>query len=75
MFLAKNSFRLFKNYNLKKSFESLIPRKLFSSTLPAKEGKRVYGGLKDQDRIFNNIYTDTDPFIEGAIKRVSSLFI
>jgi len=34
-------------------------------------GKRVYGGLKDQDRIFTNLYKDGDPFIDGALKRVS----
>lgn len=33
-------------------------------------GKRVYGGLKDQDRIFTNLYKDETPFIEGAMKRV-----
>lgn len=32
--------------------------------------KRSHGGLKDSDRIFTNIYRDTDPFIEGALKRV-----
>jgi len=32
--------------------------------------ERSYGGLKDQDRIFTNIYMDGDPFIEGALKRV-----
>lgn len=31
-------------------------------------GKRVYGGLKDQDRIFTNLYKDESPFIEGAMK-------
>ena len=36
-------------------------------------GKRVYGGLKDQDRIFTNLYKDGDPFIEGALKRVSEV--
>lgn len=30
---------------------------------------QVYGGLKDQDRIFTNIYGDKDPFIGGAMKR------
>jgi len=30
---------------------------------------RIYGGLKDQDRIFTNIYGEKDPFIEGAEKR------
>jgi NADH dehydrogenase (ubiquinone) flavoprotein 1 len=33
--------------------------------------KRQYGGLKDQDRIFTNLYKDGDPFIDGALKRVS----
>jgi len=33
--------------------------------------ERSYGGLKDQDRIFTNVYRDGDPFIEGAMKRVS----
>ena len=33
--------------------------------------KRTHGGLKDQDRIFTNLYKDEDPFIEGALKRVS----
>lgn len=30
---------------------------------------QVYGGLKDQDRIFTNIYGEHDTSIEGAIKR------
>jgi NADH dehydrogenase (ubiquinone) flavoprotein 1 len=33
-------------------------------------GKRTYGNLKDQDRIFTNLYKDGDPFVEGALKRV-----
>ena len=37
--------------------------------------KRTYGGLKDQDRIFTNLYKDGDPFIEGALKRVCSITI
>jgi hypothetical protein len=32
--------------------------------------ERAYGGLKDQDRIFTNIYRDEDPFLESAMKRV-----
>jgi len=35
--------------------------------------KRSHGGLKDQDRIFTNVYRDGDPFIEGALKRVYML--
>ena len=30
---------------------------------------RVYGGLKDQDRIFTNIYGERDCCIDGAVKR------
>ena len=36
---------------------------------------RVYGGLKDQDRIFTNLYKDGDPFVEGALKRVRLPFV
>jgi hypothetical protein len=32
---------------------------------------RVYGGLKDQDRIFTNIYGEHDTGIKGAMARVS----
>ena len=31
--------------------------------------KRSYDGLRDQDRIFTNLYCDGDPFIDGALKR------
>lgn len=30
---------------------------------------KTHGGLKDQDRIFTNVYCDEDPFIKGALKR------
>lgn len=30
---------------------------------------KTHGGLKDQDRIFTNVYCDEDPFIKGAMKR------
>ena len=30
---------------------------------------RSYGNLKDQDRIFTNLYNDGDRFIKGAEKR------
>jgi hypothetical protein len=32
--------------------------------------QRVYGGLKDQDRIFTNLYGEQDWGIDGALKRV-----
>lgn len=31
---------------------------------------KTYGGLKDSDRIFTNVYKDTDPYIKGALRRV-----
>jgi hypothetical protein len=37
-------------------------------------GKFLYGNLKDSDRIFTNVYKDGDPYINGALKRVT-LFI
>lgn len=30
---------------------------------------RVYGNLKDQDRIFTNLYREESPFLDGALKR------
>ena len=30
---------------------------------------RSYGNLKDQDRIFTNVYKDEEPWIESALKR------
>lgn len=29
----------------------------------------MHGGLKDQDRIFTNLYGKHDPFLKGALKR------
>jgi hypothetical protein len=31
---------------------------------------KTYGKLKDSDRIFTNVYKDTDPYISGALRRV-----
>jgi len=31
--------------------------------------KTSHGGLKDEDRIFTNVYRDNDPNIDGALKR------
>ena len=47
--------------------------KNFSAGNIVQPTKRVHGGLKDQDRIFTNVYCDTDPFVEGALKRVKIL--
>lgn len=31
---------------------------------------KSYGNLKDSDRIFTNIYKDSSPYINGALRRV-----
>jgi hypothetical protein len=31
---------------------------------------KTYGNLKDADRIFTNVYKDSDPYINGALRRV-----
>jgi NADH dehydrogenase (ubiquinone) flavoprotein 1 len=31
--------------------------------------KRTYGALKDEDRIFTNLYGIHDPFLKGSMKR------
>lgn len=31
---------------------------------------KTYGNLKDSDRIFTNVYKDSDPYIKGALRRV-----
>lgn len=40
-----------------------IIRRFASST-------KTYGNLKDSDRIFTNVYKDSDPYIKGALRRV-----
>jgi hypothetical protein len=52
-----------------------FPKKLFSTTLQTGGVKKTFGGLKDHDRIYTNLYRDGDPFIEGALKRVMFEFI
>jgi hypothetical protein len=37
----------------------------------ATTSNKTYGKLKDSDRIFTNVYKDTDPYINGALRRVS----
>ncbi|KAI9089708.1 hypothetical protein K1719_029001 [Acacia pycnantha] len=39
-----------------------------SQQKPATE-KTHFGGLKDEDRIFTNLYGLHDPFLKGAVKR------
>lgn len=49
---------------------SLRPRVPLSRAFSVEaEPQRTYGGLKDQDRIFTNIYGEEDPYLKGALKR------
>ena len=45
------------------SSSSRLLRKLFATT-------KTYGNLKDSDRIFTNVYRDSDAYINGALRRV-----
>lgn len=36
----------------------------------ATTSNKTYGKLKDSDRIFTNVYKDSDPYMEGALRRV-----
>jgi len=36
---------------------------------------KTYGGLKDADRIFTNVYKDSDPYIQGALRRVTIIIL
>ena len=44
-----------------------------TTPVPTPAAPRKHGNLKDQDRIFTNLYIDGDVFVEGAIKRVIPL--
>jgi hypothetical protein len=61
---------MLKKYLTKSFPKSWNSFKLFSTGLQTGGVKKTHGGLKDQDRIFTNLYRDGDPFIDGALKRV-----
>lgn len=60
MFIARRALR---------RCASFQPRNARAFSADVQTHTQVYGGLKDQDRIFTNIYGEKDPFIEGAMKR------
>jgi len=73
---SKNIFSCGKNYSkfintginkFKNCSISSFSKYSFSTSVST---ERTYGGLKDQDRIFTNLYKDDDPFIDGALRRV-----
>jgi len=48
--------------------KTLRPRTVHARNFSV-EPTKSYGGLKDQDRIFTNIYGEEDPYLKGALKR------
>ena len=44
--------------------------RIFTKFRFATTTNKTYGNLKDADRIFTNVYKDTDPYISGALRRV-----
>lgn len=40
-----------------------------AASTTAADAPRAHGGLKDEDRIFTNLYRQGDPFIKGALAR------
>ncbi|EGC29892.1 ubiquinone oxidoreductase [Dictyostelium purpureum] len=66
--------------NQLKSTSKLINKNVVGSSTPsfstaatqmatAQENVRTYGGLKDQDRIFTNLYGEHDVYLKGAMLR------
>jgi NADH dehydrogenase (ubiquinone) flavoprotein 1 len=47
----------------------LFKKKSSLKTIQFCSFSRYYGDLKDQDRIFTNLYRDSSPWIDGALKR------
>ena len=37
---------------------------------PLTHRRHYTGGLQDKDRIFTNLYNDTSPYLQDALKRV-----
>ena len=75
--ISKNQIMKNRSLNsMKNKFLKKNSNFAFSTVSPAggnvqTQAPKKHGGLKDQDRIFTNVYKDGDPFIEGALKRVS----
>jgi hypothetical protein len=43
--------------------------------VPPKQTKTKFGGLKDEDRIFTNLYGRHDWKLKGAMSRVNFIFV
>jgi hypothetical protein len=55
---------------LKNGFSSTFRRQMLGTPMMISSvPMRMYGNLSDQDRIFTNLYKDTEPWLDGAIKR------
>uniref|UniRef100_A0A6N2NH31 NADH-ubiquinone oxidoreductase 51kDa subunit iron-sulphur binding domain-containing protein n=1 Tax=Salix viminalis TaxID=40686 RepID=A0A6N2NH31_SALVM len=69
---AKSSFGQRQRERLGVGFRSLstqAPSNAGAPQPPPPPEKTHFGGLKDEDRIFTNLYGMQDPFLKGAMKR------
>ena len=56
--------------NMNKINKRLLCRTLSTPAKPAEPAlTKIYGGLKDQDRIFTNLYGEFDWRVDSALKR------
>jgi NADH dehydrogenase (ubiquinone) flavoprotein 1 len=53
----------------KKISKSIIARTLSTPAKAEPALTKIYGGLKDQDRIFTNLYGEFDWRVDSALKR------
>jgi NADH dehydrogenase (ubiquinone) flavoprotein 1 len=44
-----------------------LPVRSFATVQDGTPKKRTYGGLKDEDRIFQNLYGHHDPYLKSAL--------
>ena len=51
-------------------FSSKIVLSSITKNIGTRHSFRSYGGLKDKDRIFTNLYGEQDFGLQGALKRV-----
>ncbi len=72
--MSKNIFRKKSLMSISNRFSYIKSKFSFTTTpVPQPAAPRKHGNLKDQDRIFTNLYRDGDVFVEGALKRVKIL--
>ncbi|KAI9203875.1 uncharacterized protein BJ171DRAFT_475566 [Polychytrium aggregatum] len=69
MLLSRQSLSLAASQASLVSAAVRVPRAGLATVVPAAATSRTYGGLKDEDRIFTNLYGRHDFKLNGALKR------